>query len=345
MSPRRDPIERAAERGRDLYEVATWDQRSEFDGIAVAVYEGLRPAARWVVIGIATTITLALFAFGGLATVSNPIVGTFVLLSLVPALLLAGYVYRSDVTTREPLPMLAGTFLLAVVFSTFASIVNTFTSAVFASVNLPTQGFFGGVLFFLFIVGPGEEFVKWLAVRIYAFRRAEFDAVIDGAVYGAVAGLGFATIENAFYITRFVEATGTTVSIVEAGSNIAALRALAGPGHVIYSGIAGFYLGLAKFNRENYGPIVVKGLLLAALFHATYNITVGYVPGIIAVVSPLDGFAASIVYIVAYDTLIGLFLYRKLRNYKRAYRDTGVLEHRNRPNDPELTEFDGPPRP
>ncbi|WP_435344465.1 PrsW family intramembrane metalloprotease [Haloarchaeobius sp. HRN-SO-5] len=343
MSPHRDPIERAADRDRDLYEIATWEPRTEFDGIAVAVYEGLRPAARWAVVTVALVVTLGLFVFGGLATVTNPVVGTFVLLSIVPALLLAIYVYRSDVTTQEPLALLAGTFLLAILFSTFASIVNTLTSTAFGAVGLPTDAFPGALLFFLFVVGPGEEFVKWLAVKMYAYRQTEFDAVIDGAVYGAVAGLGFATIENAFYITQFIEST-SQVPIIDAGSNIAAVRALAGPGHVIYSAIAGFYLGLAKFNREHYGPIVVKGLLLAALFHATYNITVNAAPAVIEVFTPLGGFESSIAYIVLYDTLIGLFLYRKLRRYKREYRSVGVSADREAERRSELAEFDEPPR-
>ncbi|TQR22379.1 hypothetical protein C9J85_12075 [Haloferax sp. wsp5] len=135
--------------------------------------------------------------------------------------------------------------------------------------------FLGQVFFFFLIVGPVEETVKLLAVRLYAYSHDSFNAVIDGAVYGAMAGLGFATIENALYITRNARVGFRRRRIIAAGGTITAVRALAGPGHVIYSAIAGYYLGLAKFNKENAGPIVIKGLILAALVHATYNSTVG----------------------------------------------------------------------
>ncbi|WP_267641963.1 PrsW family intramembrane metalloprotease [Haloarchaeobius amylolyticus] len=343
MSPRRDPVERAADRASDLYEIATWEPRTEFDDFAVSIYEGLRPAARFGVIVVAGILALLLFGLVAIGAVTTPLVGGFVVLSIVPALLFAVYIYRSDVTTNEPLRLVVGTFLLAILFSTFASVVNTVMSAGFRLVGIPTTSLLGGFIYFFFIVGPGEEFVKWLAIRMYPFRRPEFDAVIDGAVYGAIAGLGFATIENAVYITSSIN-QASTVPIVDAGSAIATVRAFAGPGHVIYSAIAGFYLGLAKFNREYFGPIVVKGLLLASLFHATYNMTVSRVPQLLSAALDVSPIAAFFGYVVVYDTAIGLFLYRKIRNYRRAYDEVGAQGHGVEDGESELTEFDQPPR-
>ncbi|WP_435334828.1 PrsW family intramembrane metalloprotease [Haloarchaeobius sp. TZWWS8] len=346
MSPRRDPVEHAADRERDLYEIATWEPRSRLDDFAVSVYEGLRPAARVVVVLVAALLALGLFGLGVALAVRTPLIGAFVLLSVVPAGLLAIYIYRNDVTSGEPLTLLVGTFLLAILFATFAAVVNSVMSNVFKLVGLPTSSLLGGLIYFFLIVGPGEEVVKWLAIKMYPYRRPEFDAVIDGAVYGAVAGLGFATIENVVYITSNVD-TATGMQLLNAGTSIAAVRAFAGPGHVIYSAVAGFYLGLAKFNREYYGPIVVKGLLLAVLFHATYNTTVSHVPQLLAAQFASAGveigvFGAFLVYVVVYDTVIGLFLYRKIRNYRRVFMEVGA--HRDTDTDSELTEYDSPPR-
>lgn len=41
---------------------------------------------------------------------------------------------------------------------------------------------------------------------------------------------------------------------------------LAGPGHIRYPALAGYYLGVARFNGDNYGPLVVKGLLVVRRF-------------------------------------------------------------------------------
>ncbi|PSP96112.1 PrsW family intramembrane metalloprotease, partial [Halobacteriales archaeon QH_8_68_33] len=184
-------------------------------------------------------------------------------------------------------------------------------------------GIVGMILFFYVVVGPVEEAVKLLAVWLYAYDADRFAAVIDGAVYGAVAGLGFATIENAMYIGRAVGEVGGVslgLELIGIGGDITATRALAGPGHVIYSSFAGYYLGLAKFNPENRGPIVVKGLVVAALIHATYNATVGLGSGLIQSVTGLPDVAAALVYILLYAGLFGFLLYRKLDRYRDAYR-------------------------
>jgi RsiW-degrading membrane proteinase PrsW (M82 family) len=94
---------------------------------------------------------------------------------------------------------------------------------------------------------------------------------------------------------------------------------LAVPGHVIYSSFAGYYLGLAKFNPENRGPIIVKGLIIAALIHATYNSTVGIGGAVIQFATGLPDLFASIVYIFLYAGFFGYILYRKLQRYQQAY--------------------------
>ncbi|MFC7176011.1 PrsW family intramembrane metalloprotease [Halosegnis marinus] len=183
---------------------------------------------------------------------------------------------------------------------------------------------FGLFAYFYLVVAPVEEFVKWLAVRVYAFEGAGFDAVVDGAVYGAVAGLGFATVENALYITQGALEAGALAGaqpFTSAAVGTSVSRAFVGPGHVIYSAFAGYYLGLAKFNREDAGPIVVKGLLVAALIHATYNSLVNVVPGLLGSALPgVPGFLLLFAFILVYDGVFGYLLYRKLSRYRSHYR-------------------------
>jgi RsiW-degrading membrane proteinase PrsW (M82 family) len=198
--------------------------------------------------------------------------------------------------------------------------------------------------FYYLVVGPVEETVKLLAVRLYAYTDDRFDAVVDGAVYGAMAGLGFAFIENALYITRQLPQGGSELDfglgLIGAGGGIAAVRALAGPGHVIYSAIAGYYLGLAKFNRENRGPIVVKGLLIAAFVHATYNTTVGIGSGLIQTFTPLSGLWAFFAYVIVYDSVFGLYLIRKIQRYRNAYRRAHTPMYDEGSMQSEQTEFE-----
>jgi len=341
MSPSRDPVEARADEDRDLYEVSTWEPRTTLDALSEGLYATGISVGRLFVILLALAILVGQFALGGLGAVTDPIIGVFTVLSAVPALGLAAYVWYADVTTSEPLELLVGTFVLGVLFAGFAGILNGIADWGIQELGLTIGivGFVFQILFFFVVVGPVEETVKLLAVRLYAYRKPEFDAVVDGAVYGAMAGLGFATIENAIYISGQTQGIADPLNLVAAGSGITAVRALAGPGHVIYSAFAGYYLGLAKFNRENAGPIVVKGLLIAAVVHATYNSLSSVVPSIVATLTGVPWFVAFFGFIIVYDGVFGLLLLRKIARYRRAYNRA----HDEIPDghEPELTEFDG----
>jgi RsiW-degrading membrane proteinase PrsW (M82 family) len=331
MASDRDPVQRAEDHGEDLYGVATWERRTLLDGVSVWLYGALATTARAVVVLVSALIILAQFAAAvGLVFVDRPVVAVYVLLSVVPALALAVFIWKADVTKREPLELLVVTFAFGFLFAGFAAVLNSSTSGFFfglAGEGSPAWlAVAAPALYFLLVVGPVEETVKWLAIRLYAYRSPRFDAVVDGAVYGAMAGLGFATVENALYIGREVLTTSQATSGVVLQSvaiETAAVRTLAGPGHVIYSAFAGYYLGLAKFNQENRGPIVVKGLLIAAVVHATYNTMVTNLADITGTLNVSAGLG-FIAFVVLYDGALFLVLYRKLSAYQDAYRRTGA---------------------
>lgn len=316
MTSRRDPVEEASDGSHDLYGIVTWEERSSLDGLSVAVHWLAVRSAKAAVVLTALLILLTIIGQVGIGIFVEPAVGILTLLSVIPAFGLTAYVWYADVTEREPLTLLVATFLLAVLTASFAAIINSITRPLFVSI-----GPLGIVIFYFVIVAPVEESVKLLAVRLYAYNDTRFDAVINGTVYGAVAGLGFATIENSLYIIDNVDAAelGLGISLIGAGDGIAALRAFAGPGHVIYSAFAGYYLGLAKFNPGNRGPIVIKGLVVAGLLHATYNSTVSVGSAAIAGLTGLSQLAAFVVYISVFVGVIGSILFVKIRRYRDVY--------------------------
>jgi RsiW-degrading membrane proteinase PrsW (M82 family) len=138
-------------------------------------------------------------------------------------------------------------------------------------------------------------------------------------MYGAAAGLGFASIENVIYITQnalMAIRDGTPVLAATIPTTVA--RSLAGPGHVLYSAFAGYYLGLAKFNEEHYGPLVVKGIAVAALLHATYNSLSTLLPRLL----PMSG-VATFAFIILWDGALAVVLVRKLRRYRNVVEEEG----------------------
>jgi RsiW-degrading membrane proteinase PrsW (M82 family) len=116
-----------------------------------------------------------------------------------------------------------------------------------------------------------EEVAKGLGVLlIFLTARRAFDGPVDGVVYGALVGAGFAFTENIQYFA---------ISFIEGGvadvSQTFFLRGILSPfAHVMFTSITGFALGLAARRgaraRDAAGPFLM-GLAGAILLHALWN--------------------------------------------------------------------------
>ncbi|MGH2453980.1 MAG: PrsW family glutamic-type intramembrane protease [bacterium] len=108
------------------------------------------------------------------------------------------------------------------------------------------------------VIGLIEEGVKFSVVLVSAYRHTAFDEVLDGIVYAVTASLGFATVENLFYV-------------LSGGVGVGVARAvLSVPGHAFFGAVMGYYLGVAKFAaRETLW--LLSGLGLATLAHTIYD--------------------------------------------------------------------------
>lgn len=110
-----------------------------------------------------------------------------------------------------------------------------------------------------FIVGVIEESLKFIAVLVGVYRHLAFDEVMDGIIYAVAASLGFAAVENLFYV-------------LQGGVSVGLLRAfLSIPGHAFFGAVMGYYIGLAKFAGSRQRLLLAAGLALAMLAHTAYD--------------------------------------------------------------------------
>jgi RsiW-degrading membrane proteinase PrsW (M82 family) len=108
------------------------------------------------------------------------------------------------------------------------------------------------------VVGLGEESCKLLAVCLAVWRAEEFSEPMDGILYAIAGGIGFSVVENILYISAF-------------GLAAAPLRGtVAALAHIAFSGLAGYFLGQARFGTQ---PVLTtaKGLGTAAAAHGLYD--------------------------------------------------------------------------
>ena len=171
----------------------------------------------------------------------------------VPMVVLA-YIVRSDVYEREPIVIVAYCFGWGAFSGVLAGGLN-------AIITEPFLGAGGAGLI--------EEPLKiWGVYQIArsARMRNEFNDHLDGIIYGAAAGAGFAGLENFWYISEMVltNAYPALFAII--------IRSITGVMHISWSAIAGRSLGVAKATRgEIKRSDMLPGILVAAGIHFLWN--------------------------------------------------------------------------
>jgi RsiW-degrading membrane proteinase PrsW (M82 family) len=216
---------------------------------------GMWTAILALIFGLAAFVAAVFFLAPDNALSGPALVGAGLLLALVPAVIWLAVFYLQDRAEPEPKRYLSAVFILGVLLAAAVGqplIENVFKVNEWASGSLGLRLLAG-----ITIVGAIQEFLKYAAVRYSIYNSPEFDERIDGIIYGAAAGLGYATYLNVNYV---LSNGGVDLGI---GAVRVAVVALA---QASFAGITGYFLGRAKF--ENRGPFwLPAGLLLAAVLN------------------------------------------------------------------------------
>ncbi len=114
-----------------------------------------------------------------------------------------------------------------------------------------------------------EEPLKLLGVYLFSTGRKtgyEMNNHLDGMVYGAAAGAGFATLENIYYISTMVMRQGSPIL------SAILFRATTTFCHIAWTAIAGRSLGLARALKGwVHWTDAVPGLLIVMPLHYFWN--------------------------------------------------------------------------
>lgn len=230
------------------------------------------------------------------------------LAAVVPTFLYILLIRWLDRYEKEPAWLLAAAFLWGAMPAVVISLIFELI------LGLPWQ-LAGGSLLTGFVeaslIAPVvEEAVKALALwGLLAMFRAEFDDVLDGVIYGALIGFGFAMTEHFFYLLG---------SFGEGGFSSLATTAVLRVGvfgftHAIFTAITGAGFGYARNvpNRSTGRLIIFVAWAGAVTFHAVHNFGAALVqafPGalILSLVNNMAGFL-----------LVGLIVLLALSQEKR----------------------------
>lgn len=200
----------------------------------------------------------------------------------VPMFLYAAFVYWLDRYEKEPKALLGAAFFWGVVVAAGgAFIINTmFGIGIYIFTNSEAAADFGTTS----IVAPVvEEILKGLAVGIvFLMFRKEFDSVLDGIIYGGIAGLGFAATENTLYIYR----NGYLEGGWEGLFLLAFIRVIVvGWMHAFFTAFTGIGFAAARLNKnvlvKFFAPLIGLGAAISIhAFHNTFGSLIGGVSGL-----------------------------------------------------------------
>ncbi len=210
-----------------------------------------------VVLVLGLLYALLLNAFALITTPAGWLLSiVLMLLFIVPVALVLRWL---DQYEREPRSMVVGAFLWGLlVVPLFAGLGNDAWGVVITKLGGGEFAYDWSAALTAPVI---EETYKYLGlVVLYLIARLEFDDLIDGFVYGALIGLGFAVAEDVFY---FIFKFGGDVPSVIQGFYV---RVIASGlyGHVTFTGIAG--IGFAYFvTRRAEQPFSRRFLVAAAL--------------------------------------------------------------------------------
>jgi len=226
---------------------------------------------------------------------------------LVPAIIWSVFFYIQDRLQPEPIPHLIVSFIsgmsaVVLVALPFQEIIFRISEWMYSSALYFALGSFF-IKAFIFC------FLMYIIIRYGFYPQKEFDEPVDGMVYGAIAGTGFAFVASIYYLwinpsyTLFVIAYNATANVL------------------IYSGVGsiiGYFIARAKFKRKN-----IDRCSLYAMVTGTIILGIYYIFNEFIFISGFShSFWFSFVLTLAFALLILVFCYLQMKKLtKKDYQE------------------------
>lgn len=216
------------------------------------------------------------------------------LITILPSFLIISFFVKSD-KFKEPTSEIIKIFFYGILITIPAFYLNTYLSEVWLNTNLSE-----GLTSSFFTAAPVEEGLK-LSIMYYAvYKMKDFNEPMDGIVYGVCASLGFATLENIYYVYVLADYFDTTPMYL---AGIRAFTAI--PAHAIFGIFMGYFFMKYTFIKK--GDNLFFAFLVPFTLHGCYNLFLN------------SNFYAAVGLIVI-SWVIALRLFSRLKNTQKNKR-------------------------
>ncbi|MFX0095622.1 MAG: PrsW family intramembrane metalloprotease [Candidatus Hodarchaeota archaeon] len=224
------------------------------------------------------------------------------------AIVIVFFFYR-DKYEREPPLKVIKVFIWGCLSTIPALVVNTAALLLFALIFASSDpGLVLTQMMVAVMVAPiVEEACKGFNI-LKMQKDPEMDGMMDGLVYGAIAGAGFAFVENILYGMNIIGEIYLLYGIIylTPALILTTFRSVMMPaGHCLYTGWFGSEIGKQK---TPYGGSLTKGFLIAVVLHACWN----GMATLISIILPLELAWLSWVFVLGLLVVYYVLLWRRM---------------------------------
>lgn len=179
------------------------------------------------------------------------------LFGMIPSILWLFFWLREDDKNKEPRGLLLMTFITGMLAVIVVLPIQKLISIIFADTLTRT-----------ILWSTTEEIFKYLVFAVIVLRSPFLDEPVDFPIYLMTAALGFAALENTFFLLQPLAANETIVSFLTGNLRYLGATLL----HSVASGFVGIVMGLVYYKRQETRRIyLLLGLLGAICLHTVFN--------------------------------------------------------------------------
>ena len=182
------------------------------------------------------------------------------LATILPSILIILFFVYSD-KFKEPKGEIIKVFVYGILITIPAYFLNTYISDFFYNNTRVSEGLISSFL----TAAPVEEGLKLSVLYYFVYKMKDFNEPIDGIVYGVTVSLGFATLENLYYVyllADYFETTSMALAVIRSFSAV--------PAHAVFGVFMGYFFMKYAFIKK--GDNLFFAFIVPFVLHGCYNL-------------------------------------------------------------------------
>jgi RsiW-degrading membrane proteinase PrsW (M82 family) len=180
------------------------------------------------------------------------------LITILPSLLIVTFFVMSD-RFPEPTNQIIKIFFYGILLCFPAFYLNSALINIYANTRIDDS-----LISSFLSAAPIEEVLKFTVLYSLVYKMKDFNEPIDGVVYGVTVSLGFATLENIYYVYALSDYFNTS------SQSLAILRSFSAiPAHGVFGAIMGYFFMKYSFVKKQNNLALC--MIVPILLHGSYN--------------------------------------------------------------------------